>query len=56
VNYVPQIVVVDADLEGDRTLHLRYDSYMGRELDESDAEEVVQYLDFLWGYPVRLEA
>jgi stage V sporulation protein R len=56
VNYVPQIVVEGADLEGDRTLYLRYDSYLNRELDESDAEEVLAYLDMLWGYKVQLEA
>jgi stage V sporulation protein R len=54
VNYVPQIVVEGADLEGDRTLYLRYDAYMGRELDENDAEEVLSYLDDL--YKVQLEA
>jgi stage V sporulation protein R len=56
VNYVPQIVVKGADLEGDRTLYLRYDKYMERELDEDDAEEVLAYLDTLWGYKVVLEA
>lgn len=56
VNYVPQIVVEGADLEGDRTLYLRYDSYMGRELDEDDATEVLLHLDFLWGYKCELEA
>lgn len=56
VNYVPQIVVEGADLEGDRTLYLRYDQYMDRELDEDDAEEVLSYLDSLWGYKVQLEA
>jgi stage V sporulation protein R len=56
VNYVPQIVVVGSDLEGDRTLYLRYDKYMNRELDEDDATEVLLYLDELWGYKVELEA
>lgn len=56
VNYVPQIVVVGSDLEGDRTLYLRYDKYMNRELDEEDATEVLMYLDDLWGYKVELEA
>lgn len=56
VNYVPQIVVEGADLEGDRTLYLRYDAYMGRELDEKDAAEVIAYLDDLWGFKVQLEA
>lgn len=56
VNYVPQIVVEGADLEGDRTLYLRYDAYMDRDLDEDDAEEVLAYLDALWGYKVQLAA
>lgn len=56
VNYVPQIVVEGADLEGDRTLYLRYDPYMDRELDEDDATEVLGHLDFLWGYKVELAA
>ena len=56
VNYVPQIVVEGSDLEGDRTLYLRYDKFMNRELDEADATEVIMYLDELWGYKVELEA
>ncbi len=55
INYCPQIVVEGADFEGDRTLYLRYDPYMKRELDEEDAEEVLQYLDYLWGYKVELK-
>jgi len=56
VNYVPQIVVEGADLEGDRTLYLRYDAYQGRELDEEDAAAVLQYVDSLWGYTAELDA
>jgi spore cortex formation protein SpoVR/YcgB (stage V sporulation) len=52
---VPQIVVEGADLEGDRTLYLRYDPYMDRKLDEDDATKVLAYLDMLWGYKVNLE-
>jgi stage V sporulation protein R len=55
INYVPQIVVEGADLEGDRTLYLRYEPYEGRELDEDDTEQVLLYLDSLWGYRVNLE-
>jgi spore cortex formation protein SpoVR/YcgB (stage V sporulation) len=55
INYVPQIVVEGADLEGDRTLYLRYDSFKDRELDEEDATQVLAYLDELWGYKVNLE-
>jgi spore cortex formation protein SpoVR/YcgB (stage V sporulation) len=54
INYVPQIVVQSADLEGDRVLHLKYDSYMGRELEENDAILVLKHLDYLWGYKVVL--
>lgn len=56
INYVPQIVVKGADLEGDRTLYLEYEPYMNRELDETDAQEVLEYLDALWGYRVDLKA
>lgn len=55
VNYVPQIVVQGADLDGDRTLRLKYEPYKGRDLDPTDTEEVLDYLDFLWGYKVDLE-
>lgn len=55
LNYVPQIVVEGSDLEGDRTLYLKYVSYMGRELEEDDAHEVLLYLDELWGYKVVME-
>lgn len=56
INYVPQISVVGADFEGDRTLYLQYESYQGRELDEDSANEVLSYLDDLWGYQVTLDA
>lgn len=56
INYCPQIVVEGADFEGDRTLFLRYDPYMNRELDEDDANLVLEHLDTLWGYRVNLEA
>ena len=55
INYCPQISVIGADLEGDRTLRLRYDPYNNRDLDENDAKLVLQNLDSLWGYAVELE-
>lgn len=55
INYVPQIEVVSADLEHDRTLNLRYVSYHDRELDIKTADSVLEYIDFLWGYPVVLD-
>jgi len=54
INYCPQIVVEGADFNGDRTLYLRYDSYMGRDLSTHDAEEVLNHLDYLWGYNCEL--
>lgn len=55
INYVPQIVVVGADMDGDRTLRLKYIPHMGRELDIEDATDVVDYIDELWGYKVELD-
>jgi stage V sporulation protein R len=55
INRVPQIAVVGADLEGDRTLRLKYTKYKGRDLDTADAEAVVDHIDTLWGYAVSLE-
>lgn len=55
INYVPQIKVVGADLEGDRTLHLKYERYMDRDLGIADADTVTDYVDYLWGYEVQLE-
>lgn len=55
INYVPQIMVVSADLEGDRTLELKYVPYKDRELEMPDAQTVTDYIELLWGYPVELD-
>lgn len=55
INHVPQIIVVDADLEGDRTLYLEYIPYKGRSLDEESAKLVADHLDYLWGYAVEID-
>ena len=55
INFVPQIKVVGADLEGDRTLKLQYEPYKGRTLDVLDADVVTDYVDYLWGYSVELD-
>lgn len=55
INRVPQIIVLGADLEGDRTLRLKYVPYKGRELDTDTATPVADYIDELWGYPVELD-
>lgn len=55
INRVPQIAVVDADMEGDRTLYLEYIPHQDRALDHKTAEQVADYIDKLWGYPVELD-
>lgn len=55
INRVPQIAVVDADLDGDRTLYLEYVPHKDRALDRDSATAVADYIDFLWGYPVELD-
>lgn len=50
----PDIQVVDANLKGNRELKLRYTSYNGNKLDDSK-EKVLKYIEYLWGYPVRIE-
>lgn len=55
INYVPQIKVIGADMEGDRTLQLKYEPYRDRGLAVDDAEIVTNYIDTLWGYAVELD-
>lgn len=55
INHVPQIIVVDADLDGDRTLYLEYIPYKGRSLDQESAKLVADHLDYLWGYAVEID-
>lgn len=55
VNMVPQISVTGADMNGDRTLHLKYTPFMGRKLNTADATAVTEYVDYLWGYACELE-
>lgn len=52
---VPSITVADADLQGDRTLTLRYTPYRSRPLDADSLKMVLGYAEQLWGYPVKLQ-
>lgn len=54
INFVPQIAVVGADMDGDRTLKLEYKPYKGRKLNLEAADMVTDYIDQLWGYSVEL--
>lgn len=53
-NRQPEILIVDANITGNRTLKLRYNSYDGVLLD-NQCEHVINYIEYLWGYPVELE-
>lgn len=55
IEYVPHLAVVDADLDGDRTLYIDYHPYKGRGLDSKSAHQVANYLDYLWEYPVEID-
>ena len=48
------IEVVDVDLAGDRRLMLRHSVVKGSQLNESDANRVLQHLADLWTYDVSL--
>lgn len=54
INRVPQIIVVGADLEGDRILHLEYIPFNDRKLDRSSAAYIATEIDYLWGYVVDI--
>jgi len=50
----PGIEVVDADLRGDRKLHLRHWVHDGQQLDALETRRVLRHIARLWGYEVRL--
>ena len=51
----PNIQVVAADLEGDRTLHLRHEVHNGRALSEKTKDAVLTHIETLWGHEVDLQ-
>ena len=52
--YVPDIQVYDVDIFGDRTLTLEYTPINNKGLDYSDIKKVLPYVEYLWGFPVRI--
>jgi len=52
--YVPEIQVYDVDVYGDRTLTLEYTPECGKGLDYNELKKVVPYVEYLWGFPVRM--
>jgi len=52
----PNIQVVRADLEGDRTLYLQHTKHMGVPLDQKSKDKVLAHVQALWGHKVELES
>jgi spore cortex formation protein SpoVR/YcgB (stage V sporulation) len=52
----PDIQVHNVNVRSDRALTLRHEMYNGRQLQKTDAEEVVRHLHTLWGFDVILES
>ena len=50
----PDIQVIDADLKGDRELHLKHTIYNDVLLDEKWRNAVLRHIAVLWGYGVSL--
>lgn len=55
INFVPEIIIKGAEFSGDRTLHLKYNRFNDRDLDENTAARVIAAIIKLWGYEVEFE-
>lgn len=54
INSIPEIVIKNAKMSGDRTLTLEYRPFRGRSLYKPYAEKTLKYVQQLWGYNVEL--
>jgi stage V sporulation protein R len=52
----PEILVANVNLTGSRQLYLRHNRYNEIGLDVVQAKKVLRSLEFLWGYPVRIDS
>jgi len=52
--YVPEIQVYNVDVLGDRTLTLEHTPINNRTLDDNELKKVLPYVEYLWGFPVRM--
>jgi stage V sporulation protein R len=52
--YVPEIQVLEVDIYGDRTLTLEHTPIDNKLLDIKRANDVIDYVNYLWGFPVEL--
>lgn len=55
-NNEPNIQVVNANLNGDRSLILRHYVHEHRPMDAKSTREVLKYIHHLWGFDVQLES
>ena len=51
----PNIQVVNANLKGSRDLELKYTPINGATLVSTNTFKVLSHIEFLWGYPVKIE-
>ena len=49
---VPDIEILDAHVQSERTMELQYKPYNGSVLDRKHQDMVLSYVEDLWGYPV----
>ncbi len=52
--YIPDIQVFNVDIYGDRTLTLDYTPFNEKEVDINKIDEVIEHIEFLWGFPVNM--
>jgi len=52
--YIPDIQVYSVDVYGDRTITLEYFPENNKELDVKYVDKVLPYVNYLWGFPVKL--
>jgi spore cortex formation protein SpoVR/YcgB (stage V sporulation) len=52
---IPQIEIVKVDWETDRWLYLEHITKNNQRLDYENMKKTVQYINKLWGFPVKME-
>lgn len=48
---IPDIEIINANVQSDRTLEMRYTPYKNSRLDKDHVSMVLSYVEDLWGYP-----
>ncbi len=54
-NMMPNIEIVNANVTGSRMLELLHTPVNGERLDEKTKRDVLQYMEFMWGYTVAFQ-